>query len=81
MLADQGSPVWLVHLNTQGETWASGSYDQAIRIWHLETGECLQVLKTDKPYHGMNITGVTGITTAQKATLKALGAINLNSKS
>ncbi len=80
MFTDCGSPVWSVHLNRQGQVFASGTYDQMIRIWNLETGECLQVLKTDKPYHGMNITGVTGITTAQKATLKALGAIHLNSQ-
>ncbi|WP_293337583.1 hypothetical protein [Microcoleus sp. CAWBG58] len=29
----------------------------------------------DRPYEGMNITGVTGITQAQKATLEVLGAI------
>jgi hypothetical protein len=35
----------------------------------------LKTLRSDRPYEGMNITGVTGITDAQKATLKALGAI------
>ncbi|MGB3192297.1 MAG: NB-ARC domain-containing protein [Limnoraphis sp.] len=79
MFADHDSPVWSIDLNPQTQTLASGSYDQAIRIWDIKTGECLQVIRTDKPYHGMNITGVTGITTAQKSTLKALGAINLNS--
>ncbi|MEB3279140.1 MAG: NB-ARC domain-containing protein [Lyngbya sp.] len=79
ILADQLSPVWSVSFHHQSQTLATASYDQAIRIWDLETGECLHVLRTDKPYHGMNITGVTGITTAQKSTLKALGAINLNS--
>jgi hypothetical protein len=29
----------------------------------------------DRPYEGMNITGVKGLTEAEKATLKALGAI------
>ncbi|NJR57733.1 MAG: hypothetical protein HC769_02015 [Cyanobacteria bacterium CRU_2_1] len=54
---------------------ASGSFDETIRLWDVETGECLRVLKSDRPYEGMNITGVTGITEAQKATLKSLGAI------
>ena len=31
----------------------------------------------ERPYEGMNISGVTGITEAQKASLKALGAIEL----
>jgi hypothetical protein len=30
-----------------------------------------------RPYERMNITGVKGLTEAQKATLKALGAIEL----
>jgi hypothetical protein len=29
----------------------------------------------DRPHEGMNITGVTGITDAQKVILKALGAV------
>jgi hypothetical protein len=29
----------------------------------------------DRPCEGMNITGVNGLTEAEKATLKALGAI------
>ena len=69
------SPIWSVQVSGQGQMLASGSYDQAIRIWDVASGECLQSLKTNKPYHGMNITRVSGITSAQKSTLKALGAI------
>jgi WD40 repeat protein len=54
---------------------ASGGMDETIRLWDAETGECLKVLRSDRPYEGMNITGATGLTGAQKATLKALGAI------
>lgn len=79
ILADRASAIWSIDFNPQTQTLAGGSYDRAIRLWDIKTGECLQVLRTDKPYHGMNITGVTGITTAQKSTLRALGAINLNS--
>jgi WD40 repeat protein len=77
------------HLNTlQGHTawvgtlaWsaigalASGSLDETIRLWDGQTGECLRTLRGDRPYEGMNITGVTGIAEAQKATLKTLGAV------
>jgi hypothetical protein len=31
--------------------------------------------RSDRPYEGMNITSITGITDAQKATLKELGAV------
>jgi WD40 repeat protein len=54
---------------------ASSSADETIKLWNANTGECLKTLRADRPYEGMNITGVTGITEAQKATLQALGAI------
>ena len=58
---------------------ASSSDDQTIRFWDIKTGECLKILQSERPYEGMNITGVIGITEAQKSTLKALGAIELAS--
>jgi hypothetical protein len=42
----------------------------------IETGECLKTLRSDRPYKRMNITGVTGLTSAEIATLKALGAVD-----
>jgi WD40 repeat protein len=54
---------------------ASGSTDETIQLWDINTGNCLKTLRADRPYEGMNITGVTGITEAQKVTLQALGAI------
>ncbi len=79
VLSGHESPVWSVVFSSDGQRLVSGSYDQALRVWNLATENCIQVLWTDKPYQGMNITGVTGITAAQKATLKALGAIDLES--
>lgn len=76
-LAGHTKPIWSVSGSADGRLISSGSHDQAIRIWDMTTGECLQVLSTDKPYDGMNITGVTGITPAQRSTLKTLGAIDL----
>jgi WD40 repeat protein len=58
-----------------GQVLASGSEDGTIKLWHTETGECLTTLIPDRPYEGMNITGVKGLTEAEKGTLKALGAI------
>ena len=53
---------------------ASSSADETIKLWDIN-GECLKTLRVDRPYEGMNITRVTGITAAQKATLEVLGAI------
>ena len=57
-----------------GQTLASGSADATIRLWNVKTGECLKMLRAERPYEGMNITGVTGLTEAQKETLFTLGA-------
>jgi len=54
---------------------ASGGEDGTIKLWEIETCFCIKTLRVDPPYEGMNITGVTGLTEAQKASLKALGAI------
>jgi WD40 repeat protein/predicted transcriptional regulator len=58
-----------------GQTLASGSRDDTIMLWNYKTGECLQTLRADRPYEGMNITGITGLTEVAIATLKALGAV------
>jgi len=42
---------------------------------HSERFYLVKILKNERPYEGMNITGVVGSTAAQKATLKALGAV------
>ncbi|MBN3950383.1 MAG: NACHT domain-containing protein [Nostoc sp. NMS7] len=59
----------------QGETLSAGSEDETIKLWDVNTGECLKILRANRPYEQMNITGITGLTEAQKATLKALGAL------
>lgn len=53
----------------------SSSQDETIKFWNVQTGHCLFTLKADRPYEGMNITGATGLTEAQKSSLRALGAI------
>jgi WD40 repeat protein len=74
-----GHTNWVLGLtfDPDGKTLFSGSADASIKLWDVTTGECLQTLRADRPYEGMNITGVTGITEAHKATLRALGAIDL----
>ncbi|GBG21162.1 WD-40 repeat-containing protein [Nostoc commune NIES-4072] len=67
--------VWSVAFSPNGQTLASGSQDETIRLWDVLTGECLKTLRSPRPYEGMNITGVTGLTAAQLMTLKALGAV------
>jgi WD40 repeat protein len=58
-----------------GRRLASCGDDGAIRIWDLQSGELLRTLRRDRPYERLNITGIQGLTEAQKTTLRALGAI------
>jgi WD40 repeat protein len=74
-LQEHTSWVWSVRFSPDGDSVASGSSDETIKLWDVQTGECWKTLRGDRPYEGMNIAGVTGITEAQKATLCALGAI------
>ncbi len=72
----QGHTNWVFSLTFRPDSniLASGSWDGTIKLWDVLTGECLTTLR-DRPYEGMNITGITGLTEAEKATLKALGAV------
>ncbi len=66
--------IWSVTFSSDGQTVASGSDDGTVKLWDRQTGKCLKTLRSERPYEGMNITGVKGLTEAQKMTLKALGA-------
>lgn len=54
---------------------ASGSVDETVRLWDANTGKCIMIISATRLYEGMNITGTTGLTNAQIAALKALGAV------
>ena len=73
-LTGHTSEIYSVSFSPDGQIVASGCADQTARLWDASTGECLKILRTPGLYEGMNITGVTGLTQAQKATLIALGA-------
>ncbi|WP_152592086.1 NB-ARC domain-containing protein [Nostoc sphaeroides] len=68
--------IWSIAFNPDNRTLASSGEDETIRLWDVTTGNCLKTLKGEKLYQRMNIKGVTGLTTATFATLKALGAVD-----
>ncbi|AFZ28390.1 WD40 repeat-containing protein (plasmid) [Cylindrospermum stagnale PCC 7417] len=64
-----------IAFSPNGLMLVSSSEDETIKLWDIETGECLKTLRMDRPYEGMNIKNVIGLTTSEKNTLKALGAV------
>jgi WD40 repeat protein len=66
--------IYAVAFSTDSQTLASGSHDETIKLWDVKTGKSLKTLR-DRPYESMNITSVTGLTEAEKAMLRALGAV------
>jgi WD40 repeat protein len=69
--------VWSVCFSADGHTLVSGSLDETIKLWDVQSGACLHTLRSARPYEGMNITGATGLSAAQLATLEALGAVEV----
>lgn len=68
------SRVWAVGFSLDSSTVVSASEDRTILRWNVRTGERLHMVRT-RLYERMNITGITGLTEAQKATLRELGAV------
>lgn len=64
-----------IAFDPEGRMLVSSSEDGTIRLWDVNTGECLRILTVPRPYEAMNILGVTGLTDAQRITLRSLGAI------
>jgi len=70
------SRVFAVDFHPNGKQIASGSFDGVVKYWDVQNGACVETFYAKGPYAGMNISGVMGISAAQQAALRALGAID-----
>jgi WD40 repeat protein/transcriptional regulator with XRE-family HTH domain len=76
LLSRQGhaGPVQSLRTSPDGCLLASCGDDGAIQIWEMKSGEHVTMLRRDRPYERLNITGIKGLTEAQKLALKMMGA-------
>ena len=58
-----------------GHLVASGGADGTVKLWDGASGAAVRTLRGDRRYERLDITGLTGVTEAQRAALLALGAI------
>jgi WD40 repeat protein len=75
VLEGHAAIVLSVAFAPDSRTLASGGVDEMIKLWDVATHACLKSLRPLRPYEGMDITGIAGLTAAQIETLKALGAV------
>ncbi|MBV9357216.1 MAG: hypothetical protein JO023_17025, partial [Chloroflexi bacterium] len=75
-LREHTGAVWDVALSGEGRLVASGGDDGLIRLCDPRTAACLRTLRSDRRYERVDITGLTGVTEAQRSAMLALGAMD-----
>ena len=76
ILQGHAAGVRSVALDGDGQLAASGSFDGTVKLWDVKSRACLRTLSAERWYEQLDITGLTGVTSAERASLMALGAVN-----
>ncbi|MEM9218233.1 MAG: NB-ARC domain-containing protein [Cyanobacteria bacterium P01_F01_bin.150] len=58
-----------------GQSFATNSAGKQFGLWSAETGTLIQPFAIPRPYEGMNISDASGLSAAERRSLKTLGAI------
>ena len=67
--------VHSLKISPDGRLLVSCGEDGTIKVWNVESTDLVRTLRRDRPYERLDITGIRGLTEAQKDTLQALGAV------
>ena len=73
----QAHEAWAraVRVSPDGKTVASCGEDGVIQLWDMQSHQHLATLRADRPYERLDINNMSGLTNAQQAALRALGAV------
>jgi WD40 repeat protein/DNA-binding SARP family transcriptional activator len=74
-LRGHSNALEMVRFSPDGRRLYSASKDETVREWDVVTGACLRILRAEGPYAGLDITSATGLSDGQRASLRALGAV------
>jgi WD40 repeat protein len=74
ILEGHTAAVYGVAISSDGRTVASASLDATVNIWDGASLSLARTLRPDRRYERMDISGLTGVTEAQRAALISLGA-------
>jgi WD40 repeat protein/transcriptional regulator with XRE-family HTH domain len=69
--------VYSVSFSLADNTLASAGDDGNIKLWNIQSGTCLKTLRAERLYEQMNLAGAKGLTDSQRASLLALGAVEI----
>ena len=75
-LPGHASKVWAVALSPDERLVASSDVEGTTLISDAQAGTVLRKIPFDRPYERMKINGLTGLNAAERAALKAMGAID-----
>src|SRR5450432_1950504 len=73
----QAHEAWArtVRISPDGKTLASCGDDGTIQLWDMLSHQHLATLRAERPYERLDFSGIRGLTQAEIANLRALGAV------
>jgi WD40 repeat protein len=75
ILTGHQAQIWSICYSPELNILFSCAEDETIKFWNLNTGECINTLRIPRPYEGIKIQEISGLTEAGLTTLTSLGAI------